>query len=245
MPILMTGTFSKRAVSAWFLKTWRTRHIMLEKDCISWSAHVNGEVKGSLPISAGTTVAGRGLNLSIKHGERVLELACSSEYQLAQWRDAIKLAIDNAVTVSSEDAVCSICLDECTSDALQTACCSNHFHRKCLSEWLQTSQDRTCPLCRSDASSALNSCCSAVAVAGVAHRAAPIPQLSEPRLSERTKERAHRFVFAATMQLIGYPLCMPIFFFTTMTTSPGFMLGFIVVISLAVAFREPSSDDDR
>merc|ERR1711998_169451 len=157
MAAIMSGWLTKRAVSATIFKTWKDRHITLKDDCVSWRASETESAKGSLPIDSSTTVTSAlaALSLSIKHGERELVLRCSSASELIQWRTAIEAAIGNAEQVVS-DETCSICLDECTGCAcVKTACCSHHFHRECLSRWLKTSPDKSCPLCRSDASSAL------------------------------------------------------------------------------------------
>lgn len=50
---------------------------------------------------------------------------------------------------SSERYQCSICLEKYLNHVyICTLPCLHHFHRKCLFNWLLTSENQTCPLCR-------------------------------------------------------------------------------------------------
>ena len=51
------------------------------------------------------------------------------------------------MTISSQDAVCCVCMDEYVNDVeLRLLGCVHHFHKMCCDRWL--ANNSTCPLCR-------------------------------------------------------------------------------------------------
>lgn len=237
MSAIMQGWLSKRAVSAVIYKSWKKRHITLTADTISWHADVALSARGSLPIDACTTAIPDelALHLSVKHGDRELLLQCSSASELDQWRAAVQGAIQSAELVSS-DAVCAICLDDCTSgETIRTACCGNHFHRACLAEWLQASKHKTCPLCRADASYALRFVHACERGAGDGSRLAVFARRSGfvPRLGQRIK----CFVALFGIMAIGMTAADPVTMCPAWTTCPGLTASFIAMLALYVTIR--------
>jgi hypothetical protein len=57
-------------------------------------------------------------------------------------------------SVRGLDSTCAICLEEITSENIQTQC-KHNFHKECLLEWCETQRNKSvtkCPICRRDIS---------------------------------------------------------------------------------------------
>lgn len=57
---------------------------------------------------------------------------------------------DNSVIIdtdSSQDTICSICLEQITKDAYTKLLCKHYFHIGCIVAWLSTGNNN-CPLCK-------------------------------------------------------------------------------------------------
>ena len=43
---------------------------------------------------------------------------------------------------------CQICFEKLVEDYITLDCCGQHYHSKCIEEWLKVSKYKTCPHCR-------------------------------------------------------------------------------------------------
>lgn len=74
----------------------------------------------------------------------LIDVSCQGEDMYVEgYEDEMFEVMDTGLMA----APCSICLENCETDTVQTRCCQQPFHRDCIYEWIE--DNPTCPLCRS------------------------------------------------------------------------------------------------
>ena len=68
--------------------------------------------------------------------------------QLAIEQDIAESKIAEIIVESSDQEVCSICLDEISEDEneLDVLDCAHEYHKRCIAKWME--QNPVCPECR-------------------------------------------------------------------------------------------------
>ena len=98
--VVKEGTLTKRAVSATFFKTWRSRRIVLVRShgctAIEWYRPDEAEPAGTLDIDHRTQVSKQGRNLLVRASGKELYLYHRDAAELAAWQVAITSCVPQA-----------------------------------------------------------------------------------------------------------------------------------------------------
>ena len=98
--VVKEGTLTKRAVSATFFKTWRSRRIVLVRSdsctAIEWYRPDESEPAGTLDIDHRTQVSKQGRNLLVRSSGKELYLYHRDAAELAAWEAAITSCVPQA-----------------------------------------------------------------------------------------------------------------------------------------------------